>query len=516
VNHGLPRHLQGLLRPQAYPHPVHSVELVQTHISWVLLTGEFAYKIKRPVQFEFVDLRSLEHRAFLCREEVRLNRRFAPELYLGASTVTLRDDGEAEFDGAGALIEHAVRMRQFDREDELDRLLMNGRIDCGELERFGGQLARIHGGLPAAGPQDPWGSPEGSRDIILGNLEECVRLAERLAIDRDVRALRLPLEACLGSVEPWMALRRATGRVRECHGDLHAGNIVRTGTHLTAFDCLEFEPRLRWIDVADEIAFLMADLDARRCPGHAHAFWSGYLSESGDYQACRLLSLFRAHRALVRAKVAIARALESACPPALIDAYLDCAQRALAPGRPILILMHGLSGSGKTWLARRIATVLRAAHLRSDVERKRLGGISERGPSSGVGAGLYSTESSERVYRHLAECAADVLSGGYGVIVDATFIHRADRESVAAIGRSLGVRVLLIDCRAPESLLESRIGERLRGGGDASEADLDVLHWQLTQAQPLTPDEPFDVIEAATDVPGVEDRVLAALAGGSN
>jgi aminoglycoside phosphotransferase family enzyme/predicted kinase len=517
VAQGLPEALRGLLDPRAYPHPVHSLKLVQTHVSWVLLTGEIAYKIKRPVRFAFLDMSSLEHRAFLCQEEVRLNRRFAPELYLGTSTVTLRADGKAELDGAGTLIEHAVKMRQFAREEELDHLVTSGSIDCGELERFGGDLARIHAGLPAAEPRDPWGSPRATREIILGNLEECAQVAERAGLDRDLRALRLPLEARLDSSEPCMARRRTTGRIRECHGDLHAGNIVRRGTHLTAFDCLEFEPRLRWIDVADEIAFLMADLDARQRPRHAHAFWSGYLTESGDYQACRLLSVFRAHRALVRAKIAIARALEAAPagPGALVEtaAYLDCAQHALVPGRPVLILMHGVSGTGKTWLARRLASALQVAHLRSDIERKRLEGAAESERStSGIGEGRYSPGSTGRVYRHLAECATDVLSGGYGTIVDATFLRRSDRQCLASIGRSLGVRVVLIDCRAPAAMLESRITERLKTGGDASEADLGVMHWQRTQAEPLSSDEPYEVIEAETHLAGAEDRVLAALA----
>jgi aminoglycoside phosphotransferase family enzyme/predicted kinase len=522
VSAGLPEAFESLLHPQAYPHPVRSVKLVETHISWVLLTGEFAYKIKRPVHFDFVDLRAPERRAFLCQEEVRLNRRFAPGIYLGVSAVTRGEKGEAELDGAGAVLEHAVKMRQFAREEELDRLLATRRVDAGELERFGCDLARIHARAAAAGSHESWGTPEAVRETILGNLEECTRLAEQLGFDRDIRSLRPPLEARLDRAASLMAQRRAAGRIRECHGDLHAANIVRQGAHLTAFDCLEFEPRWRWIDVADEIAFLIADLDARQCSGQAHAFWSGYLAESGDYQTCRLLRTYAAHRALVRAKVAVARALQAqgrnepqiAPGRSDIDAYLGCAHQTLAEGRPVLILMHGLSGSGKTWLARRIAPSLRAAHLRSDVERKRLGGMPEPGHASrGVGMGAYSADSTDRVYRHLAQCAAEVLCGGYSAIVDATFIRRRDRLCVASIGRSLGVGVVLIDCRAPGDTLESRINDRRQHGNDASEADLGVLRWQQGQFEPLSPDEPFRIIEAETHVAHVETRVLAALTG---
>jgi predicted kinase len=319
-----------------------------------------------------------------------------------------------------------------------------------------------------------------------------------------------------------MAQRRAAGRIRECHGDLHAGNIVRRGGRLVAFDCLEFEPRLRWIDVADEIAFLIADLDVRQHTAHAHAFWTGYLTESGDYQSCRLLRLYSAHRSLVRAKVAVARARETpertrgdtALERPGIAGYIDGARRALGSGPAVLILMQGLSGSGKTWLARRIAPTLRAAHLRSDVERGRLEGRSEKGHSGlGVGEGIYSAQATAQVYQHLQQCASDVLAGGYTVIVDATFIQRTDRLRFASLGQSLGARVALIHCRAPTEVLESRIAERRRQGDDASEADLDVLRWQLGHAEPLQAEESFQVIEADTAVAGVEDRVLAALSG---
>jgi uncharacterized protein len=501
----LPAHLRALLYPRAYRHAVTVVELVETHVSWILLTGEFAYKIKRPVHYPFLDLRSSEHRAFLCHEEVRLNRRFAPELYLGVCAITL-DEGEARMDGRGPAIEHAVRMRQFARAAELDRLLAAGGIEPAELEAFGRELARIHLQLPQSQPGERWGRPQALRTLVNENAAEAARAAARLGELTFPRSLPERLATAVESALPTLGARLAAGRVRECHGDLHAGNIVRLGAALRAFDCLEFEPALRWLDVADEIAFLLADLEVRQRPLHAQAFLGGYLTESGDYQACECLPLFRAHRALVRAKVVALAGLErtqSGSDTGEVrrncQAYLGYALGSLEPRSPLLVLMCGLSGSGKTWLAQQLAPPLAAVHLRSDIERKRLAGLSAADPSgSGVARGLYTASSTRAVYRRLAQCAGSALSGGYTVIVDATFGRREDRTQLGALAARLGVRVLIVHCRAPVALLRSRILERRRRGGEPSEADPAVLDWQRAHFEPIVPAEGFLVHEVTS------------------
>jgi aminoglycoside phosphotransferase family enzyme/predicted kinase len=519
-----PEHLQSLLHPRAYPHSVQAVQLVETHISWILLTGEFAYKIKRPVHYPFVDLRSAERRAFLCHEEVRLNRRFAGELYLGVSRIT-SSDAEVRMDGSGLVIEHAVKMRQFRREDELDRLLETLHIGSGELAEFGRDLARIHANLPIAEPEQTWGWPAAVRALILENLEECAQAAAVFGGDADVRALRTALGERLEAAAHWMAERFAGGRVRECHGDLHTRNIVRQGPRLLAFDCLEFECAFRWIDVADEVAFLLADLDSSRHSRHAQAFLGGYLMNSGDYQACRLLPLYKAHRALVRAKVTALSAVTAASRAGSdttsmhqqYDDYLDCARRCLAPKRPILILMNGLSGSGKSWIAKRLAPLLGAVHLRSDVERKRLAGLQGLARSGcDLEQGLYSREASARVYQHLARCAGDTLAGGYTTIIDATFHRREDRALVYDLSVELGVATCVVQCGAPPDVLRARLQARSQRGDDASDADLSVLQWQLSHFEPVQTDESFVLFEAMAnrgDVIETLARQIAALTG---
>jgi uncharacterized protein len=515
----LPEDLCALLEPQAYPHPVGWVQLIETHISWVLLAGEFAYKIKRPVRYAFIDLRDPERRRFLCEEELRLNRRFAPELYLEVSRIT-RDDGRARIGGQGPVLENAVRMRRFDQEETLDRLLARLQVGPEELEAFGRQLANIHTGLPAAPTGSAWGRPAAIQALVARNLDECVEAARAFGAEEAAIALRSPLQECLALAGETMAARRANGRIRECHGDLHSRNVVRRDTRLVPFDCLEYEPAFRWIDVADEVAFLASDLSARERPLHAHAFVSGYLAESGDYHACRVLRLYEAHRALVRAKVAALSAADSgghAELEALRQEHgklVALASRKLARHAPLLLLMCGLSGSGKTWMARQLAERLLAVHVRSDVERKRRAGLDALARSrSDVAAGLYSSGTSAQVYDDLARAAEDILQGGLAAIIDATFLRREQRMRFAQLGARMGAVVRLIHCEAPVHALRARVAARAVSGNDPSEADESVLDWQLSHFEPPRPEEPVETIRSQTAEPGALENVLRATVG---
>lgn len=514
----LPPQLEHLLSPEAYPHAVDAVELVETHISWILLAGEYAYKIKRPVRLAFIDLTSSQHRAWLCEQEIALNSRFAPSLYLQVCRITSEPDG-ARMDGPGPTIEHAVKMRQFDRREELDSLLSANAIAPIELERFGAQLAAIHRQMPVASAQSQWGVAAAVRAAVIRNLEECLAAAAGLDRVAELRELRTALVEMLDSVMPVIAERRTGGLVRECHGDLHCGNIVRLNDGLVAFDCLEFEPAFRWIDVADETAFLYMDLQALERPLHAAAFVNGYLASGGDYAACRLLRTYAAHRALVRAKVAALSFGDRRDGQALAGAqarflrYLQCAQAMLARTAPVLILMSGFSGSGKTHMARGLSASLGAIHLRSDVERKRLAGLGELDRSgSGLAEGLYGADMTRRVHERLLEAAGSVLEGGLTAIVDATFNRRADRALFSELARQLGIPAYVIRCQAPEETLKSRILAREQAGTDASEAGLSVLSWQQNNYEPMSDAEGTTVIVAETEQVDALERVRAELA----
>lgn len=517
----LPRSLIGLLSPRAYAHPVSRIEVVETHASWVLLTGEHAYKLKKPVRFPFLDFSTPELRARFCDEELRLNRRFAPELYIAVVPVTRTAGGEARMGGEGERIDSAVCMRQFESSQELDRLLASGGIEPAELREFGAALADIHAKLPVAKPGDGFGTPRKIRDVILANLEECLEACRDTAAEARIADLRTPLTRLLDERATLMQERLVAGHVRECHGDLHTRNVVRIEGRLVAFDCLEFDPALRWLDVADELSFLFADLLAGSHPEHAHALVNGYLERSGDHQACLLLALYGAHRTLVRAKVSAlsARGMDETAERAVllerIDSYVGCAHELLAPARPMLVLTSGLSGSGKTWLARRLAPRLRAVHLRSDVERRRGSDVIRKDADrSAPGTGRYTSAATARVYAQLTERARDVLGGGLNAIVDATFLRRDDRLLFRELARAMQVPLFVVRCTAPESVLRDRIQSRMREGSDFSEADLDVLDWQIRRREPIGADEGLTVIDADTTSGAVVERVIGALTGG--
>ena len=517
----LPEALAGLLAASAYPHPAAPISLVETPISWVLLAGEFAYKIKRPVHYPFVDQRDAVRRRHLCEDELRLNQRFAPQLYLQVCPI-VTEHGRVRVclgpPGKDRVVEYAVRMRRFAADEELDRQLALGRIGAEALDAFGRALADIHATLATISADSSLGRPDSIRALLVANLAQCAAAAELFNGRSAVEALRAPLEQHLDEAGPWMATRRASGCVRECHGDLHSRNIVVQAGRLVPFDCVEYEPAFRWIDVADEIAFLSSDLTAHGYAAHAHAFLAGYLERSGDYHACRLIRLYEAHRALVRAKVAALAAAqhspgtERAALGAEHERLVAHAARALGTRQPRLVVMNGLSGAGKTWLARQIAPTLGAVHLRSDIERKRRAGLTDFEHSgSGLAAGLYAAEISERVYDDLAREAYDALVGGYTVIVDATLLRREDRRRFAELGVRVRAPVYLVTCLAPVSVLRERLRARAAAAQDPSEADESVLDWQRQRLEPVAVGEPFTRLAVESSDPLAVQTVLAGL-----
>lgn len=502
---------------EAWPHPVGRIELIETHISWVLLTGDWAYKIKRPVAFPFADLRSLETRAHLCSEEVRLNRRFAPELYEGVVPIT-REDGHYRVGGRGRVIDYAVRLRQFERACELDALLRAGAVTEVELAELGTRLAGLQAGLPVARPADPWGEPQAVRRVVHANVWELTALLpQRAAL---LGTLAATLERRFGALERLMMQRRLDGRVREGHGDLHTRNIVRLERGLVPFDCIEFEPALRWIDVADEAAFLYGDLLAEGAPGHAAAFLSAWFAASGDYAAAPLLVLYAAHRLLVRAKVSLlsARAplLQGEVPPQ-VDRRLMLAGQLSRTARarpPRLVVIAGLSGSGKSWLGMRMSWRLGAVHVRSDVERKRIAGLPPHARSAaGVDSALYAPERTAAVYDRLAQIGGQLLEAGFDVILDATALRRRQRAILAGAARGHGATVHLLWCEAPEPVLRERILQRERQGDDPSDATLAVLRLQQSRLEPPDPQEGVDLHRIDTADAQALQRALAATGG---
>jgi aminoglycoside phosphotransferase family enzyme/predicted kinase len=519
VTHPHPQLIAGLLRPEAYPHAVREpVRLAETHISWVLLTGEYAYKIKKPLRLSFLDYSTLERRQALCEEEVRLNRRHAPGLYLGVSAIT-GSAAAPRVDGAGPVLEHAVRMRQFDASDELAALLAAGSVTDADMTALGEDIAGFHDVADPAPMEGTFGDPDRVHRVTLDNFAELRRLPEAAPWLARLDALESRLTLLLERDRSLMIARRGEGRVRECHGDLHCGNVVRWQGRLTPFDGIEFEPGLRYIDVVNDVAFLTMDLAER---GHAalrRAVLQAWREALGDCDGLPLLPYYEAYRALVRAKVAALRALQEdpgsparAGTVATCERYLDWAIARVRERRPSLLLTCGLSGSGKTWLARQLGPRLGALHLRSDVERKRLAGLAPHEDSrSAPDAGIYTREFNDRTYARLHECAAACLAAGEHVIVDAAFLRRHERQRFLTLAEENDSPAAIVHCRAPESVLRQRVAARSAARTDASEAGLDVLLRQPGYWEPFDASEQPSVIEVDTSAPPAVAAALARL-----
>lgn len=513
VSAGLPQHLAGLLDPASYSHPTREIRVVETHASWVILTGDYAYKIKRPVRFPFLDFTTLKRREQFCQEELRLNRRFAAPLYLQVCPVVQHGAG-VQMNGIGEAIEFAVRMRQFDTATELGTLLDHGQVSIADIEDFGVALARIHRTLPQLSSNR---EPHRTTQLLLENAAQCIAATagetDRARVRQCAWLMRDEL-ARLGAV---LARRDQEGFVRECHGDLHVSNVARIDGRLQAFDCLEYEPEFRRIDVAQEIAFLAMDLAAHSRSTLASAFLNAWLSETGDYHACECLDLYEAHCALVRAKVAALNAAHADGHDRILSlerqrALVTIASARLQRNPPLLILMQGLSGSGKSWLAQRLARELPAMSIRSDLERRRLAGLAPQAQSgAGIASGLYAPDMSDEVYRHMAGLARAVLRGGRHVIVDAAFLRRSSRQLFVALAAEYGLMPVVVACEAPLPTLRARIGQRGARGDDPSEATVEVLEWQRHHAEAIAADEGLEVIVAHTDAHPLHD-VLTRLA----
>jgi len=487
--------VERLLTAAAYPHPVaEPIRLVETHISRVFLTGQFAYKLKKSVRLSFLDYSTLEQRRACCNEELRLNRRHAPGLYLGVSPVA-GPAAAAQVDGSGAAVEYAVKMRQFDRTEELDVLVDRGRVDVGQLASLGARIAGFHGLATPVDPASPFGRPDTAQRAALANFVELRRLPEATARQHALQVIEDWVGAEHGRTRELLQSRRDAGRVRECHGDLHCGNVVRWRGELTPFDGIEFDPALRFIDISSDLAFLAMDLSVRGRDDLRCALLQAWAESLGDFQALRLLPRFETYRALVRAKVAALRALqhpsgssarEQDCETSL--RYLDWTSARLRRARPSLLFTCGYSGSGKTWLSRALAAEYRALHLRSDVERKRLAGLGpltdSRSPPDG---GIYTPEFTERTYERLHDSAEDVLCGRESVIVDAAFLKREERERLLGLAERLGVRAAILHCVAPEEVLRKRVSDRSLAGADASEAGVATLLRQPASGRTSAP-----------------------------
>ncbi|NTW69401.1 MAG: AAA family ATPase [Chlorobiaceae bacterium] len=490
---------EALTHPEAYTHETGTIEVVETHISWVFITSTFAYKVKKPVDLGFLDFSTLEKRHHCCLEELRLNRRLCPEIYLAVVPIIrygeqmLIDDEES---GAGKIIDYAVKMVRFDRTMELDRMMASGKLTSAHIDTLSLQIASFHESLAPAPSESGFGLPE---NLIKPVLHNFLHMEPVLDVTGEKERIETLKEWSIQEHQERNQLfldRKHNGSIRQCHGDMHTGNMVLWREQILIFDCIEFSDSLSIIDVISDLAFLFMDLEHAGLGALAWRLLNGYLAETGDYDALRLLRFYAMYRAMVRAKVtairysqtreesSAAKTLEEHC------SYLDLAGTYTRKNNPLLIIAFGLSGSGKSHLLTALAPEIPAIHLRSDVERKRIAGLKPLQRSKQEGTlSIYTDEISRATYTRLFDLAELCISEGIAVVIDATFLKRDRRKKFMELAAHGNTPFRILSFHAPEALLFERVQKRYHEGSDASEADSAVLKAQLASMETLSAEE---------------------------
>jgi len=487
-----------MLKPEVYNHPAKIIELIETHISWVILTGDFAYKIKKPVDFGFLNFSTLERRHHFCAQEVELNRKLAPAIYLDVVAITGTSD-KPHISGSGPVFEYAVKMAQFPQSAQLDNKLAAGELKLEHMDAIAHMVADFHRSTDIADETMNYGNKEMVYQPVEENFRQINEHLDTEHYTDKLTALSQWSKSELTKQQTVFTKRKTDGFIRQCHGDMHLRNLVWLNNKPMAFDCIEFNPALSWIDVISEIAFLFMDLQHRHQHQLANRFLNSYLEVSGDYAGLSVLPYYLCYRALVRAKVASLRLeqksiteIEREQTLTEFESYLELATTYAQQQTPKLIIMRGLSASGKSTVSQQLLETFGAIRIRSDVERKRLFGLdstnsvsSDKTPGE-IDSGIYGAQASLQTYKKLAELASEIICAGYSVIVDAAFLKHEQREPFQLLASRLGVSYIILEVTAPANVLRQRIIKRKN---DVSDADLTVLEHQLTSWQALQKDE---------------------------
>ncbi|MEH6499430.1 MAG: AAA family ATPase [Pseudoalteromonas distincta] len=494
--------LKALQNPDLYDHPVSGFTLIETHISWVLLTGEFVYKVKKPVNFGFLDFSSLEQRKHFCSEEVRLNRRLAPDLYLGVVSVHGTETAPS-LNSDGPAIEYMVKTRQFEQNDLLGNLQRAGALTAEHIDSLAAKLAQFHLHIDHAPSDSPWGEPDNVHAPVADNFNSIRPLLSDADDLAQLDQLEQWAHTTFQRLIPQLAQRKADGFVRECHGDTYLDNVTLIKGEVTLFDGIEFNDAFRWTDVMADVAFMVMDLEDRGLIELAQRFLNAYMEHTGDYAGLALLDYYKAYRAMVRAKVALLRLTQDGVSDkerqevlGRYQSYTRLAERYTHVPLRFGLLTHGVSGSGKSTVALHLVEQLGAIRIRSDVERKRLFGNQGAGE---MNSGLYSTERSTQTYERLASLAGQILAAGYPVVVDATHLKQAQRDTLRQAIEDQGAPCLILQCSAPLDTIESWMEVRRQQGRDPSDGDISVAREQLLAREELTGEEQASALQVETD-----------------
>ncbi len=470
-----------MLQSEAYPERPASVELAETHISYLFFTPHHVYKVKKAVNFGFLDFTTLEKRRHFCHQEVELNRRISPQVYLGVVEVRLQG-GRYAVEGPGETVEYAVKMRRLPSERLLATLLRQDEVASEDIRRLAGRIAEFHAGAETGPSITRLGGIEAVRQNVEENFSQ-TRQYVGTCLSQDVfDDLEAYSQVFMAVREGLFWRREAQGRVRDCHGDLHTGQIFLENG-ISIIDCIEFNERFRYSDVAADLAFLAMDLDFYNRQDLARLLVETYVEASGDAGIVSLMDFFKVYRAYVRGKVTAFRlddptlgGEERQRVVTQAQAYFHLAHTYAQPiPRPALVLVCGLTGAGKTTVAQELARCWGLTSISSDQVRKELAGIAATEHQYvPFGQGIYSPEFSQRTYQTMLQRAAEELRQGRSVVLDATFRRAGERVQAVALARSLGVETWVVECVLGEGEVRRRLEERVRQGGSVSDS-----RWEL-------------------------------------
>jgi uncharacterized protein len=497
----LPELIQAMLSPDFYPHPVTMpIELIQTHASVVLLTGDFVYKLKKPVNFGFLDYSTVTSRQHFCEEEVRLNQRGAKELYLAVLPISKQGD-KYQFGNEGEIVDYAVKMVQFPQSALFSRMFESGQITTSDVEAMGQVVALFHSEAQTSAYISSFGTVAKIRQSIDDNYRQTEKYIGRSQTQPQYTETKAYTDRFLLEHEQLFLDRIAGGFIRECHGDLHLRNICRWQTKILLFDCIEFNEPFRFVDTMYDIAFTVMDLEARERKDLANRFLNTYVEQTGDWAGLLVLPMYLSRQAYVRAKVTSfllddVGISEEDRVVALATArnYYHQAWEYTRPRQGRMILLSGLSGSGKSTLGKQLATSVGGIQIRSDAVRKHLGGIPllSRGDDS-----LYTPEMTARTYQQVLLLGAKLAAQGFTVILDAKYDRRSLRAAVIDLAQSEAIQLDMIHCTAPANVLIDRLLQRT---GDIADATASLLASQQAAWEAFTLVEQQYVTEIDTTV----------------
>lgn len=502
----LPPLIQQMLEPDFYPHPVQTpIELIQTHISFVLLTGDYAYKIKKPVNFGFVNFSNLSQRYHFCQEEVRLNQRTAPDLY--RAVIPIIQQGEkfildGDLSEQSPVVEYTIKMQEFPQNSLLISQFERGELSEKKLEKLGKELAKIHAQSQTNQEILQFGEPDKIKEAIEQNYRQTEPFIGQMQTAKQYEETRQFTDLFFQKKAQIFQQRIRDQKIRECHGDLHLKNIAFWQDKILIFDGIEFNESFRFVDLMYDVAFTVMDLESRQREDLANAFLNTYLEHTGDWEGVQVLPLYLSRQAYVRAKVNSLMfkdsTIESNVKEKLFNLashYYHVAWEYTLPRAGKILLMSGVSGSGKSTIARQIARTYNYIHIRSDAVRKHLAGISlyQKGDHS-----LYTPEMTQKTYQRLLDLASLLASEGYGVILDAKYDQIHLRRPVIESSQTQNIPCKIIHCHAPIHLLKKRLEQRQ---GDITDATPELLETQLLNTESFTNSEQPFVISLDTTFP---------------